>query len=429
MITIKLPYKTSEENLNLVDYYQREYSKVLRCVYNQKLKNISDKDVRLYMKTLNGFNELNCWVIESALYESKILLKSEHKIIFGSRKQFIRRCKGLITNEEYKAYRLSSIYSVGQAKETGNRLFRLNIIDNNQIIYKPKFGTKIILDLPKLKLNYLQQLSKLELLSKNKEIPFTIKLNKNFIFISFEEFKNDIQPIDLKERFLAIDLNPNHIGLSITEYKDGNYNIIHTCDYDLTEMIKINNKNTNKIKFETLELCKTIIKTCEHYKCKYLFLEDLNMVGKNHNKGKKYNSLVNNLWFRNLVVNNLNKRCNIIGIKCYLINAAYSSYIGNLQHNYSDPINASIEVGRRGYEVIILRNKDGFYPKLELKQSILHQWKEKDIDIFGSWKKLCLHIKNSKMRYRVSMEDAEKHHIVFRQKYNKPYGLFANICK
>ncbi len=429
MITIKLPHKTSEESLNNIDYYQKEYSKVLRSVYNQKKNSLSDKDIRHYMKTLMGFKDLNCWVIESCLYESKTLLKSDSKLIFGSRKQFIRRCKGLITNDEYKASRLSSIYSVGQANMMGNRLFKLNIIDDNQIVYKPNRNTKIILDLPKLKQGYFKQLSKLELLSKNKEIPFTVKLNKNFIFISFEEFKNANQPTDLKERFLALDLNPNHIGLSITEYKDNQYNVIHTCDYDLTELIKTYSKNVNKIKFETLELCKTIIKTCEHYKCKYLFLEDLNMVSKNFNNGKKLNSLINNHWFRNLVVNNLNKRCNIMGIRCYLINAAYSSYIGNLQHNYSDPINASIEVGRRGYEVIILRNKDGFYPRLELKQSILHQWKERDIEKFRSWKELCLVIKNSKMRYRVSMDEAEKFHIVFRQKYNKPIGLFALICK
>ena len=76
---------------------------------------------------------------------------------------------------------------------------------------------------------------------------------------------------------------------------------------------------------------------------------------------------------------------------------------------------------------MILKNKDGFYPELKLKESILHQWKETDVDIFKNWKEICSFIKNSKMRYRVSIEDAEKHHIVFRQKYNKPIGLYRNI--
>ena len=117
-------------------------------------------------------------------------------------------------------------------------------------------------------------------------------------------------------------------------------------------------------------------------------------------------------------------------IKCYKINAAYSSYIGNIQHNYSDPINASIEVGRRGYEVIILKNKDKFYPDLHIKDSLLHQWKEMDIDrCVGSWKELCLYIKNSKLRYRVPICDVAKHHKVYRQKYNNPRGLSTYICR
>lgn len=451
MITIKLPYKTSTEGLEIINQYRKLYSTILRSVYNQKKKESSDKEVRLYMKSLNNQEDINCWFIESALYESKTLIKSgKENIIFGSRKQFIRRCKGLISNNEYKEFRLSKFYSVGQAKETGNRMFRLNIIDDNNIIFKPKFGTKVILELPKLKKHYLKQLSELEILSKNKEKPFTVKLDNEFIYISFEEIRNKDLLVGLKERFLSIDQNPNHIGLSICEYNEANdinktnnndktneadnininpYRIIHTCEFDLTEMIKANIDNQNKIKFETVEICKKIINIAIHYKCKYVFLEDLCMVGKDHKKGKSLNRLINNSWFRDLVVNNLQKRCNIFGIKSFLVNPAYSSYIGNLQHDYSDPINASLEIGRRAYEIIILRNKDGFYPRFELKQSILHQWKEMDIDIFKSWKELFSHIKNLKLRYRVSMEDAEKHHVVFRQKYSKPIGLFAYICK
>jgi hypothetical protein len=46
------------------------------------------------MKTLSYKHPVNCWLIESALYEAKALidskdsLKSKDKIIFGSKKQF-----------------------------------------------------------------------------------------------------------------------------------------------------------------------------------------------------------------------------------------------------------------------------------------------------------------------------------------------------
>lgn len=429
MIIIKLPYIASSIDTDLIIQYQKNYSSLLRSVYNQKKKGFSNKEIREYVDTLsNNLKELNCWFTESALYDTKALLKSKSdNIIFGSKKQFIRRCKNLITSEEYKESRLLPIYSVGQANMKGNRLYDLNIIDKNQIVFKPNRETKIILNLPKLKQGYFKQLTKLEELSKANEVPFTVKLDKKFIYIIFEEFKITEAKL-LNNRYLAIDLNPNHIGLSVAEYTNSTHKIIHTIDYDLTELIKKN--STNKVKFETLELSKTIINICKHYQCKFLFMEELSMVGKNFNKGKKLNKLINNSWFRNLITNNLKKRCNINNISCLLINPAYSSYIGNLQNDYTDPINASIEIGRRGYEVIILKIKDSFYPSLKLKDSILHLWKEKDIDKFRTWIELCKYIKNSKMRYRVPMDEVlEKEiHKVYRQEYNKPRGLYANVC-
>jgi len=430
MITIKLPYNSSTSDTEIINLYQKKYSSLLRSVYNQKSNGLSDKEIRIYVNNLsNNLKELNCWFTESALYDAKTLLKTgKDNIIFGSRKQFIRRCKNLITNKEYKESRLLPIYSVGQANELGNRLFKLNILKDNQIIFKPNRNTKIILNLPILKQGYFKHLSKLEELSKAKEVPFTVKLDKDFIYISFEEFKLETEIKLLNNRYLAIDLNPNHIGLSVNEYKNNKHKILHTIDYDLTELIK--NNTTNKIKFETLELSKTIINICKHYKCKFLFMEELSMVGKDHGKGKKLNKLINNSWFRNLITVNLKKRANINNINLYLVNPAYSSYIGNLQNDYSDPINASIEIGRRGYEVIILKINDSFYPKIELKQSILHLWKEKDIEKFKNWIELCKHIKNSKMRYRVPMDEVLNSglHKVYRQEYNKSRGLYATIC-
>jgi hypothetical protein len=71
------------------------------------------------------------------------------------------------------------------------------------------------------------------------------------------------------------------------------------------------------------------------------------------NKGKKFNKLVNNLWNRNALVNNLAKRCNIFNIKLLKVKSEYSSFIGNFLYrslNLPDMILASIELGRRAYE-------------------------------------------------------------------------------
>jgi len=108
---------------------------------------------------------------------------------------------------------------------------------------------------------------------------------------------------------------------------------------------------------------------------------------------------------------NLKKRLNIFDICLFDVNPAYSSFIGNLQHDYTDPINASIEIARRGYSYRVLKKTDKFYPSLDVK----HQWKEMATS-FGDWKELYQHVvKNLKMRYRVSLQDALHPCSVFKQ--------------
>jgi hypothetical protein len=69
-----------------------------------------------------------------------------------------------------------------------------------------------------------------------------------------------------------------------------------------------------------------------------------------------------------------------------------------------DPVNSSMEIARRGYEIIINKSKK-FYPVVWLKESLKHQWKETVNDIPDSWKELFDLIKNLKLSYRVSLKD------------------------
>ena len=65
------------------------------------------------------------------------------------------------------------------------------------------------------------------------------------------------------------------------------------------------------------------------------------------------NRLCNSFFIRNAFVSNINKRCNIDGIRFLKVIPAYSSFIGNFLYRdlkLPDPILASIELGRRGYE-------------------------------------------------------------------------------
>lgn len=64
-------------------------------------------------------------------------------------------------------------------------------------------------------------------------------------------------------------------------------------------------KFQNKLKFETIEISKSISLIAKSFNCKTVHIEDLN----------------------------LSKRLNIEGIKLYSVNPAYSNFIGNLQHS------------------------------------------------------------------------------------------------
>ena len=68
----------------------------------------------------------------------KLLKIKKPKLIFGGRKNFEDRCKGLISKEEFQKRRLSPIYSIGTCKPyKGNQKFEIKE-DLETIIFKPE---------------------------------------------------------------------------------------------------------------------------------------------------------------------------------------------------------------------------------------------------------------------------------------------------
>ena len=246
-------------------------------------------------------------------------------------------------------------------------------------------------------------------------------MDDKFICISFDEIKHEI--INLKsERYIGIDLNPTNIGISVCS--GDKYNIINTFTFEFSEIInkikkvkkssdaKENKYLNNKLNYEILGISKKISDISKHYQCKFIFIEDLDFKGKNEFWN---NRLLKNLWKRNIFIQNLEKRCSINGQKLFKVNPAYSSFVGNCMYEYVDSINASLEIGSRGYEYIIKKSKQ-FYPTFCLKESLKHQWKEMNNDMTDNWKGLYDLVKNMKLSYRVSLKDIKMDFDVFRQK-------------
>ena len=399
MITLKIPYTSSPEFITFLKQLRKEYSCVVRYSYNRLKEGKSEKDIRYLVSALNNINNLDAWTIQCGILEAKQILTrfKNKKVIFGGKSNFIKSLKQKITN--LNDLRILPLNIQGETAY-GNRKFKLDIINNNQIIYKHKIHNHFKLLLPKLNKNYQKLLNNLEF-NKGK---YAIKLTDTHILISLEEVKVDLKLNEL--RYLGIDLNPEYIGLSI---KEGNNIIFTKCfsmkvitDKIINSGLASNNPKlkhlNNKLNHEILEISKNIHQLISEFKVKFIFLEDLNF-----KKDTWNNRLNKNLWKRNLFTDNLTKRCNITGNKIFYINPTYTSLIGNCQYNYVDPVNASLEIARRGFECIIKKTKQ-FYPVMEIKESLKHQWKEMVNDLPNNWKDLFSLTKNSKLRYRVSTE-------------------------
>ena len=434
MKTIKLPYTTTTDLLP----YIKQYNIIVRSAYNKLLKGFSEKEIYAYCKTLNNISTLNSQLLKYGIGDA-IEIHNRYKdkvIVFGGKNNFIKRCKNKITKEEYQFNKLRPLYIQGDTTRKGNRLFKLDIINNNKLIFKPYKNIYIELNLPKLRKNYIKDLYKLEELNNVKcgeqGYKYCVKFDLNYIYISFEEFKED--KCKLKEdRYLGIDLNPEHIGVSVLEGEK----ILHTQQYSFTQLFDkiLNSKLSsndpkmkyyhNKLEFESFNVSKDIVKLAKHYGCKYVFIEELSF--KNKTSSKTINRICKNLWKKTIFIENLKKRCNIYNIKLHEINPCYSSLIGNLQYDYTDPVNASLEIARRGYQCRI-NKKNSFYPPLS-KEFVKHQWKEMVTEDVKEWKELFLKLKNLKLKYRVSLNEVKHEFKVFKQNSYKSKTIKYVFCK
>lgn len=433
MKTIKLPIKLQSSQIGIVKDLQRQYSSVVRWSFNRFQEGLKEKDIRFLSKSLSSIDDLNSWFVQCAILEGKQVLKSFQdrqkknpkvkKLIFGGKRNLSDYLKGLISKEAYKNKKLNPLGSQGEFLHKGNRMFDFDFY-NSLIIFKLNKKVHFDIILPCLHKKLFNELCKLQELTDLKKATVSVKLTSEFIYLTYEEPKIINQLSLLENRCIGIDLNPNHIGVSVLEFTDESFEVLEGRDFDLSRLTIKSNKCSecketkylvNKLKFETIEITKSIHQLSKKWNCKFIFIEDLNFKQGSSGLGKGFNRLTKNKWLRTLFTEQLEKRSKVFGQLLFKVNAAYSSTIGNLTQDYIDPINSSIEIGRRGYEVIILKNKK-FYPSFDfVKTSFEELWKQMlKWDEVESWKELHTEIKNSKVKYRVSLED-----------YLKPFEVFS----
>ena len=343
MITIKKRHNSFNNQVII-----NQFSSVVRFAYNRRIKDNLSKhsDVEKVVKSsMNNIDELDASWIKSAVKKA-FDLQIETKLYFGGKSNFFK--SKFHKKNNFKEQRNFPLEIRGSSSDKGNRKATL-CIQENKIIFKPKKGLSynITLNLSK---NEKEMLFSLQELCKEKKAFFNLKINEEFIWITFDETKLDIYKKErkiIKNRVLGIDLNPNYIAISICDFgKETKILYREICSLE-----KINkSQNKNKSEYELSKIRERIINLVIYYEVHIVSLENLNIRSKNHNKGKRYNRLLNNCWNRNYFVNNLVKWMNLVGVKYHLVRPEYSSFIGQMKfENEYDSIAASIEIGNRGY--------------------------------------------------------------------------------
>lgn len=408
MVTMKIPHSSDVESLLSV---RKEQSKVYRLAYKLASYGLSELQIRHDLKEKNVDSCLDSWLIQSAIkkaigqYKADVTLDKLNKTsiagkrIFGGKKNFIRRSKGLISKEEYLNKRIENFRSIGEAPHKSNRKAKF---EYDRIVIKPFRGLAVDIELPSLRGEYARMYNHLVEMSQAKTLPTTVELNENFVYLSFDKSllpKKKRVNAPIKGRHLGIDLNPNYIGISIF---DQNKNLLDTKLYNFKQLTG-KNINNAKLKHEIREVAIQIGKLAQHYQLEYLFLEDLSFKQGDKGLGKNYNRLTTNQFLYTEFGRMLAKFGKVVKV-----NAAYSSTIGNILHNeYPDPIAASMEIARRGIESRVVKGSKAFYPKLPSSKHLRNLWKEEGDVEFDDWIQLHRWLKSTGMRYRVPIPEIE----------------------
>jgi hypothetical protein len=212
-------------------------------------------------------------------------------------------------------------------------------------------------------------------------------------------------------------LNPEYIAFVIIEKyndTDDTFKILHK------ECISLENLNTklflsssdkkqlqqnNKRIHELGCVWKYIFNVASHYNVANCTTEDLYFKQELINQeAAEANRKTLNVWHRTKTINLIQKHCNTIGLKLIAVNACYSSFIGNIKYGFFDPINAAIEVARRGVAKFL--GKKFFYPSLG--RSDLDTMKLFGLDVLNktitTWVKAYKLFQSSGLRYRRGLQ-------------------------
>ena len=141
LTTLKIRFDLEFGDPVLFNQYQRQYNSYFRTFYNALVDNPKLKYSEL-PELVKGYypenNLMDSYLINSAFQDAQDVYKRfnttkvksgqnplGHKLVFGSKRLFARRAKGLISKEEFQEQRLRPLYAIGESNHSSNRRFRI----------------------------------------------------------------------------------------------------------------------------------------------------------------------------------------------------------------------------------------------------------------------------------------------------------------
>ena len=477
------------------EYFQ-QYSVAFRFFYNRIVDSsgsISEIELRNLYSSIKNIPLVDKWIARCAikdaksLYESRkaieipvrkkketeeaykkrveLFEKKRYDVVFGGRKLFESLSSLKNENEElfnekldiFKQKRLRPLYLIGENNQKGNRKVQIQYDnDNFSFLFKPRLKDHYIFDIevPRRYHNMIIQLFRIQ---SECSRAITYKIDSEYIHVSFDESAiNGFKINPIKNRVIAIDMNPNYIGYSVVQWNSSSeYEVIDKGLFSLKDLNvpKKKKKNltkhqryawknykkklTKKKEHELKEIGRNLISKAIHFKCETFAIEDLKFKPGDKHQGSFFNKLCNQDWNINDLIESIQKWCNIFNIKFLKVKSAYSSVVENWifrhDNHCPDPVLASIEIGRRGYETNIQKlrkeyKKNIMFPITEdFKNEHIKSMEEFDVISLLSIENIIKSLKKSWKMIRLSLDQFEDLEFS-RWKSQKSLVSFANLC-
>ena len=144
MITLKIKYSTTQDNLNIIKEYQRQYTICYKVIAKFVSKRLTTKEIKEKLKTYKNVDLVlsNSWFMNCLFFDVKCLNKEN---VCFNKGLLLQRMKNLITAEEYKQKKHFKLCSNGEKDKKCNRFFKIN--EDLSVLFKPNAKTHLTLNL------------------------------------------------------------------------------------------------------------------------------------------------------------------------------------------------------------------------------------------------------------------------------------------